>query len=105
MFHAGGPRPVTLYQIGQIVNRVGGYDPVLLKGCPRHEAGPMPPRAGNVSMSSDRLIALLVRNPFRAWPVGTDLLPSDRHWHFTRTVDQPGSLQQIAARLYHYHSA
>ena len=34
---------LTLYQIGQIVNRVGGYDPHLLKGCPRREAGPIPP--------------------------------------------------------------
>src|SRR6185437_6348318 len=48
IFHAGGPRHLTLYQIAQIVNRVGGYDPHLLRGCPRHDAGPMPPRAGNV---------------------------------------------------------
>src|SRR5205823_11936642 len=33
LFHCGGPRAVTLYQIAQIVNRVGGYDPRLLKGC------------------------------------------------------------------------
>src|SRR5207249_5138644 len=51
LYHLGGPRAVTLYQIGQIVNRVGGYDPTLLRGCPRYAAGPMPPRAGNVSMN------------------------------------------------------
>ena len=34
LFHCGGPRSVTLYQIGQIVNRVGGYDPALLRGLP-----------------------------------------------------------------------
>src|SRR5260370_660556 len=45
LYHLGGPRAMTLYQIGQIVNRVGGYNPRLLKGCPRIEAGPMPPRA------------------------------------------------------------
>src|SRR5262249_43263992 len=56
IFHAGGPRAVTLNQIGQIVNRVGGYAPELLRGCPRHEAGPVPPRAGNVSMNSDKLM-------------------------------------------------
>src|SRR5437660_1385522 len=39
LFHAGGPRPVTLYQIAQIVNRIGGYDPLLLHGIPRHQAG------------------------------------------------------------------
>ena len=55
LFHLGGPRPLTLYQIAQVVNRVGGYDGMLLKGCPRLEAGPMPPRAGNVSMDSDKL--------------------------------------------------
>src|SRR5207244_9473599 len=69
LYHLGGPRAVTLYQIGQIVNRVGGYDPRLLKGCPRLAAGPMPPRAGNVSMCSAKLIALLGHNPFRPWPV------------------------------------
>src|SRR5947207_10146059 len=53
LFHAGGPRGVTLNQIGQIVNRVGGYPPGLLRGCPRHHAGPIPPRAGNVTMNSD----------------------------------------------------
>src|SRR5205823_12388356 len=25
LFHLGGPRAVTLYQVAQIVNRVGGY--------------------------------------------------------------------------------
>jgi dTDP-4-dehydrorhamnose reductase len=105
IYHLGGPRAVTLYQIGQIVNRVGGYDPTLLKGCPRHEAGPMPPRAGNVSMSSSKFINLLGRNPVRPWPMGKDLVPTDRQWHFIRPVDQPGSLQQIAERLYHCHSA
>src|SRR5262249_37954886 len=52
LYHLGGPRAVTLYQIAQIVNRVGSYDPTLLRGCPRLEAGPIPPRAGNVSMNS-----------------------------------------------------
>jgi len=55
LYHAGGPRANTLYQIAQVVNRVGDYDPALLKGCPRLEAGPMPPRAGNVSLDSARL--------------------------------------------------
>src|SRR5207248_3091759 len=27
LYHLGGPRAVTLYEIAQIVNRVGGYDP------------------------------------------------------------------------------
>jgi dTDP-4-dehydrorhamnose reductase len=104
LYHLGGARPISLYQIGQIVNRVGGYDPVLLKGCPRHDAGPIPPRAGNVSMCSERLVALLGRNPLRPWPAGNDLLPTDREWHFFRPATEQGSPQKIVERLYHHPS-
>jgi dTDP-4-dehydrorhamnose reductase len=104
IYHLGGPRAVTLYQIGQIVNRVGGYDPHLLKGCPRAHAGPIPPRAGNVSMCSAKLIATLGGNPFRPWPLGEDLFPTDRLWHYHRPPDESGSPQQIAERLYHAHN-
>jgi dTDP-4-dehydrorhamnose reductase len=102
LFHLGGPRALTLYQIAQIVNRVGGYDPHLLKGCPRADAGPIPPRAGNVSMNSAKLIAFLGGNPFHPWPVGEELFPTDRLWHFTRPPDEPGSPAWLAARLYRY---
>jgi dTDP-4-dehydrorhamnose reductase len=102
LYHLGGPRALTLYQIAQIVNRVGGYDPHLLKGCPRRDAGPMPPRAGNVSMNSAKLIAALGYNPFQPWPVGDQLVPSDRRWHFHRPVEEPCSLDWLAARLYRY---
>jgi dTDP-4-dehydrorhamnose reductase len=105
LFHAGGPRPITLYQIAQIVNRVGGYDPHLLKGCPRHDAGPIPPRAGNVSMDSTKLIRTLGGNPFRSWPVGEELWPKDRRWHYERPADEPGSPEWLAARLYRYPAA
>jgi dTDP-4-dehydrorhamnose reductase len=102
LFHAGGPRSMALYQIAQVVNRVGGYDPHLLKGCPRRDAGPMPPRAGNVSMNSDKLVAALGHNPFQPWPVGEELVPLDRRWHFDRPTGEPGSLDWLAARLYRY---
>jgi dTDP-4-dehydrorhamnose reductase len=102
LFHADGPRPVTLYQIAQIVNRVGGYPPHLLGGCPRRDAGPIPPRAGNVSMNSGKLIAALGGNPFRPWPVGDDLFPTDRAWHCTRPPGESGSFAHLAARLYRY---
>jgi dTDP-4-dehydrorhamnose reductase len=101
IFHLGGARPITLYQIGQVVNRVGGYDPHLLKGCPRREAGPIPPRAGNVSMCSDKLINAMGGNPFRPWPSDHDLMPTDRHWHHQRPVGQDGSFQCIVDQLYH----
>lgn len=100
LYHLGGPRALTLYQIAQIVNRVGGYEPTLLKGCPRLAAGPMPPRAGNVSMCSEKLIELLGYQPFRPWPVGEDLFPTDRQWHYARPRGELGSIQQIAERLY-----
>src|SRR5437899_6006671 len=32
VYHLGGPRPNTLYEIAQVVNRVGDYEPELLKG-------------------------------------------------------------------------
>jgi dTDP-4-dehydrorhamnose reductase len=102
LFHLGGPRPITLYQIAQVVNRAGGYDPQLLKGCPRKDAGPMPPRAGNVSMCSDKLIRIMRRNPFREWPFGADLWPAHRFWHFHRPYSERGSVQRIAERLYEY---
>ena len=102
LFHAGGPLALTLYQIAQIVNRVGGYDPHLLKGCPRRDAGPMPPRAGNVRMNSDKLSAIFGRHPFQPWPLGDDLIPTDRRWHFERPADETGSIEWLAARLYRY---
>jgi dTDP-4-dehydrorhamnose reductase len=102
LFHAGGPHPMTLYNIAQVVNRVGGFDPHLLKGCPRRDAGPMPPRAGNVSMNSDKLIAALGHNPFQPWPLGDELVPTDRRWHFQRPPGEPCSREWLMARLYRY---
>ncbi len=102
LYHLGGPQALALYEIAQVVNRVGGYDPALLKGCPRLEAGPMPPRAGNVSLCSAKLVATLGSQPFRPWPVGADLLPTDRRWHFHRPDGERGSYQRIVERLYHY---
>jgi dTDP-4-dehydrorhamnose reductase len=102
LYHAGGPRAVTLYQIGQIVNRVGGYDPALLHGCPRAKAGPMPPRAGNVSLCSDKLATLFGGNPFRSWPVGEEVFPTDRAWHHQRPAGEEGGRERIRKRLYRY---
>jgi dTDP-4-dehydrorhamnose reductase len=114
LYHAGGPTPWALYQIGQIINRTGGFDPDLLKGCPRRDAGPMPPRAGNVSMDSRKLHRLLGSDPFRSWPCSTDLWPTpapqpeatcplegiDLDWHRRRQPGERGSLERIAAWLY-----
>jgi dTDP-4-dehydrorhamnose reductase len=100
LFHAGGPRSLSLYQIAQIINRVGGYRPEDLMGCPRRDAGPVPPRAGNVSLDSSKLARALGHEPFHAWPYDDALVPTDPDWHYRRSVAQPGGRQWLAEVLY-----
>ena len=104
IYHCGGPRRMSLYEIAQIVNRVGGYDPELLIGCPRIEAGPMPPRAGNVTMDSSKLADALGRDPFVPWPQCESMVPPDREWHYDRSSGSEaltnGSLEWIERELY-----
>lgn len=102
VYHAGGPQPMTLYRIAQVINRVGDYRPELLRGCPRLEAGPMPPRAGDVSMNSGKLIAELGEQPFQPWPCGADVQPTHREWHVERPADEARSVAQVTGRLYRY---
>ncbi len=99
LFHAGGPRRLSLYQIAQIVNRVGGYDPDLLIGCMRRQAGPIPPRAGDVSMNSGKLAQALGFSPFAPWPLEERWTPTDRMWHYDRS-GEAGSPDLLAAVLY-----
>ncbi len=99
LYHAGGPRRLSLYQIAQIVNRIGGYDPKLLTGCYRREAGPMPPRAGNVTLDSSRLERTLGMAAFDPWPLGDHFCPDSPDWHYTRT-EEGGSQQLLAETLY-----
>jgi dTDP-4-dehydrorhamnose reductase len=98
LYHAGGPRRLSLYQIAQVVNRVGGYDPRLLIGCPRRQAGPVPPRAGDVTLDSRRLSEALEADPLDPWPLDPRWLPTDHQWHTRR--DQAGSPQLLAEQLY-----
>ncbi len=84
LYHAGGTRRLSLYQIAQIVNRIGGYDPDLLQGCYRVQAGPMPPRAGNVTMDSQKLADAIGHSPFDCWPLDEMYVPTDRRWHTQR---------------------
>jgi dTDP-4-dehydrorhamnose reductase len=99
LYHAGGPRRLSLYEIAQIVNRVGGYDPKLLMGCLRHAAGPIPPRAGNVAMDSSKLTAALGAEPFTTWPYDESLVPTHPDWHHERGPER-GSPQLLAEVLY-----
>jgi len=107
IYHSGGPRQLSLYQIAQIVNLIGGYDPDLLHGCYRIEAGPIPPRAGNVTMNSTKLANELGRKPFVQWPLDTRFLPNSRKWHYSsdlrNNTPNEGSITracQIVEQLY-----
>jgi dTDP-4-dehydrorhamnose reductase len=100
IYHGGGPRRLTLFQIAQIVNRIGGYDPRRLHGCPRKDAGPIPPRAGNVTLDSSKLARALGYAPFDPWPFDPRHVPTNGAWHFERTDDIPGSPQLLANVLY-----
>jgi dTDP-4-dehydrorhamnose reductase len=100
LYHAGGPRRLSLFQIAQVVNRIGGHDPKLLIGIPRHLAGPMPPRAGDVSLDSTRLAGALGRSPFDPWPLEEAHVPTHDHWHYERTPDIAGSPALLAQVLY-----
>ncbi len=55
-------------------------------------------------MNSDKLIDVLGYNPFQPWPVGEELVPTDRQWHFQRPAGEHGSFDWLAARLYSYPS-
>ena len=99
LYHAGGPLKLSLYEIAQVINRVGGYDPELLMGCPRIEAGPIPPRAGNVTMDSTALARALGDEPFDPWPFDPALIPTHRRWHYERN-GRAGSPEWLAEVLY-----
>ena len=101
LFHAGGPRRLSLYEIAQIINRVGGYDARHLIGCYRHEAGPIPPRAGDVTMDSSKLIAALGYDPFDPWPIDDCWVPTHRDWHRERPPGEAGSPDLLARILCH----
>jgi dTDP-4-dehydrorhamnose reductase len=100
LYHAGGPRRLSLYQIAQVVNRVGGYDPRLLKGCMRIEAGPMPPRAGDVTLHSTKLVDALGHQPFAPWPLRPDDVPDEFDWHRrdARNSGSPALLEKVLHR-------
>lgn len=100
LYHAGGPRALSLYEIAQVVNRVGGYRPGDLMGCLRIEAGPLPPRAGDVSMKSDKLARVLGYQPFDPWPYHDEFVPTHVEWHRERNGER-GSPELLAEVLYH----
>ncbi len=101
IYHAGASRRLSLYQIAQVINRVGGYDPNCLMGTPRGEAAPIPPRAGNVCMDCSKLIDALGCDPFDPWPYCDALAPTHDDWHHERPAGEtrsPGELHRVLAR-------
>ncbi len=100
LYHAGAPRRLSLYEIAQVINRVGGYDPGLLIGCYRHEVGPIPPRAGDVTMDSRKLLAALGYDPFDPWPLDDRWVPTHRDWHRERPPGEHGSPELLTEILY-----
>lgn len=100
IFHAGGPTRLSLYEIAQVINRVGGYAPKHLMGCMRVEAGPIPPRAGNVTMDSQKLVTALGTDPFTPWPYDPQYIPTHRDWHYDRPSQNPGSPELLQRILY-----
>ncbi|MDQ3003634.1 MAG: sugar nucleotide-binding protein, partial [Fibrobacterota bacterium] len=98
IWHVGGPRPLSLNQMGQVINRVGNYPPELLMGCMRAAAGPMPPRAGDVSMNTEKTKAILPPGTIRPWPALPEHVPGDREWHTRREAGFPAG--SIARHLY-----
>ena len=100
IYHAGGPRSLSLYQIAQIINRIGGYDADCLMGCPRLDAGPVPPRAGNVSLNSSKLVSALGYQPFDPWPFHDEHVPTHADWHRERLPGDRGSAEYLAEVLY-----
>lgn len=90
LYHAGAPRRMSLYEIAQVINRVGGYDARHLIGCYRHEVGPIPPRAGDVTMDSSKLIGVLGYDPCDPWPLDDCWVPTHRDWHCERPPGEGG---------------
>jgi dTDP-4-dehydrorhamnose reductase len=100
LLHLGGPRPMSLYRIAQTVNRLGDFPPGLLMGCPRAEAGPVPPRAGDVTLDSARATSLFPPGLLGPWPRDEAHVPDGPVWHSDRAEPFPaGSLERY---LYGY---
>lgn len=55
LFHFGGNRRWSLYEVGEYVLKRGGYPPDLLQGILRCQEKNGPPRIGDVSLNSNRI--------------------------------------------------
>ncbi len=60
LFHLGGERRWSLYDIGNYVLEKGGYSTDLLNGILRHQEKNGPPRIGDVSLNSKKLRSIVL---------------------------------------------
>ncbi|MBQ9372495.1 MAG: sugar nucleotide-binding protein [Thermoguttaceae bacterium] len=91
VLNCGGARQVSLYQMAQIINRTGGFNPELLYGMRIEESCPVPPRVRNCSLDSSKLADILGYPPFTPWPANPNHLPDSKSWHYDRRPNEPGS--------------
>jgi dTDP-4-dehydrorhamnose reductase len=69
LFHAGGPKAVSLYEMGDVISAYNdNYDKSLLRGRYTHEEQNGPPRVKNVHMDSSVVYSLLGWTP-KLWPI------------------------------------
>jgi dTDP-4-dehydrorhamnose reductase len=66
LFHVGGPRPVSLYEIGERILIKGNYKKEALKKWARADDVNGPPRIGNVHLNSGKAERLLQKK-IREW--------------------------------------
>ena len=61
LYHLGGPRPFSLYEIGARLLRNGSFPEAVLRGIERNQEIDGPPRIGNVGLNSESLERSLAR--------------------------------------------
>jgi dTDP-4-dehydrorhamnose reductase len=66
LFHVGGPRAVSLYEIGERILRRGRYRREALRKWSRKDDIGGPPRIGNVHLNSAKA-ELLLKRPLKPW--------------------------------------
>jgi dTDP-4-dehydrorhamnose reductase len=61
LYHCGGPKPVSLYDIGKRILEKGNYNEESLKTWSRHDDINGPPRIGNVHLNSRKIESIIGR--------------------------------------------
>ena len=99
VYHAGGPRHYrcTRSRDHQPRRRLRSASS---DGLSRKDAGPIPPRAGDVTMNSRALAEALGDDAsIHPWPHDPEFVPTDRDWHHRRNGER-GSVDLLQRVLY-----